>query len=115
MKRLLLCSLLAIPALADPPSFTCHRTNANPRDPKAKCAAQHVGSNVPTWRLYGASEDMLMDFNEGFTFAFDVPGEWRMLEMRVETERQKIAVRVWVRAWRGKVQWRRMGDEGVVD
>lgn len=115
MKRLILCSLLAVPVLADPPSFTCHRTSASPRDLKAKCAAQNVGSYVPTWRLYGASEDMLMDFNEGFTFAFDVPDQWRLLEMRIETEKSKVAVRVWVRAWRGKVQWKRIGDEGSVE
>lgn len=114
--RLVLCLLLALPMIAqEPPSFTCHRTSANPRDLKAACSATNTGNNVPTWRLYGSDEDMLMDFNEGFTFAFDVPGEWRMLEMRVETERQRIAVRVWVRGWRGKIQWRRMGEEGVVD
>jgi hypothetical protein len=116
MVRLILCVALALPVLAqNAPSFTCQRTNADPRYPTAKCAATNTGDNVPTWRLYGASEDMLMDFNEGFTFAFDVPTEWRLLEMRVETEQRRIGVRVWVRAWRGKVQWKRIGDEGSVE
>jgi hypothetical protein len=93
------------------PAFTCNRSNADPRRPRLTCHAANCGDYVPEWRLYGNSEDALMEFNEGLRFSFEVPRQWALLEMRITDAERTQRLRVWVRNYGGAVEQRPWGSE----
>lgn len=100
----------------DKPTFTCGVRSKVDRgrygmEARIRCSSFHV-NNIPEWRLYGANEDMLTDFDEGRQFEFLAPDMWRLLEMRaLDDEENETRARVWVRIHSGKVEWKQYGNE----
>jgi hypothetical protein len=66
---------------------------------------------VPEWRLFGDSEDALLEFEEGPRIRFEVPQQWRLLEMRLEDSEKRRRWRIWIRASAGVVESREWGAE----
>ena len=116
--RLALVLLLSLTLAAEEPrpTFTCgirSKINRGRFGTVARilCTSRHT-NGIPEWRLFGADEDMLTDFDTSRQFEFVAPDEWRLLEMRaVDAEGTEVRARVWVRVYSGQVEWAKYGNE----